>query len=174
MILKRKNNQKAFSLIETLVYIFITAMLLTTISSLIMANFNIRKKLKTSDLVYNDARFIMNQVSNKIHSVNVFDDVRPDSEQIIFYSEAGEDFVFVVEDNNLIYREIPNVGGGQALENVLNSERVEVNNFILTPVSDWQGNLNKGILINFNLSIGAPEDVYNYLNQDFETFISIR
>jgi hypothetical protein len=174
MMTKIKYNQKAFSLVETLIYIFITAMLLVTISSLVLANFNIRKQLKTSDLIYNDARFIMGQLNNKIHNVTVFDDVSPSDEQIIFYPAEGNHFFFIVEDGDLIYKEIEQVGGLPTIEHTLNSERVQINQINLTPISDWQGTANKGVLINLDLSTGTPGDTYGYLHETFEIFISIR
>ncbi len=175
-MIKYKKNYKTqgFSLIETLVYIFITAMLLTTISSLILSNFNIRRQLKTSSLIYNDARFIIGQLNNKIHSAPVIEDVRPDAKQIIFYAYGNNEFSLQVEDENLVYREDTQVGGGSPVELVLNSEQTRVSNFILTPVNDGHGNANKGVLISFNLSTGVASDIYGYLSEDFETFISLR
>ena len=173
-MIKLKNDQQAFSLVEILVYIFITAMLLVSISSLLLANFNIRKQLKTSDLVYNNARFIINKLNNEIHNVTVFDDLRPNSEQILFYPNTGNSFAFEVENNNLIYKEIEEAGGESSLEYILNSEQVEVQEIIFTPIDDWQTNENKGVFINFTLSTGHPDDVYKYLSENFQTFIAIR
>lgn len=173
-IYKKNYPQQGFSLIETLVYIFITAMLLTTISSLVLSNFNIRRQLKTSSLIYNDARFIIGQLNNRIHSVPVIEDVRPDSRQIIFYSYGNNEFSLQVEDEKLVYREDTQVGGGNPVELVLSSEQTRVSNFVLTPVSDGHANENKGVLINFTLSTGVASDIYGYLSEDFQTFISLR
>ncbi|KKP91053.1 MAG: hypothetical protein UR94_C0019G0004 [Parcubacteria group bacterium GW2011_GWA2_36_10] len=168
-----KNNQQAFSLIEALVYVFITTMLLTTISSLVLANFNIRKQLKTSDLVFNDARFIMSQLANKIHTAASFVDLRPDPKQIIFDAKLGNNFIFILEDNDLFYQEILAEGQDPVGEDIFNSAQVQVSDFILTPVLNTQTN-HQGVLINFTLSIGAVEDIYGYLREDFQTFITIR
>src|SRR3989339_236694 len=152
MIKYKKNlNKSGFSLIETLVYIFITAMLLAVISNLLMANFNIRRQLKASNMLYNDARFIIGQLNNRIHSMS---DIT--------------NFSLQVENDNLIYRETSQP------DLILNSTQIKVNNLVLTPVNDAQANPNRGLLVNFNLSTGDQSDIYGYLNEDFETFISLR
>ncbi len=175
MIKYIKNTKtKGFSLIETLAYIFITAMLLTTISSLLMSNFNIRRQLKTSSLIYDDARFIMTQLNNKIHSVTIIDDVRPDAKQIVFYPNGSNDFSLQVENNNLIYRESVQVGGGSPTELTFNSAKTRVENLVLTPITDSNGTPNRGVLIQFNLSTGNVSDPYGYANEEFQTFISLR
>ncbi len=148
---KQKLNKSGFSLIETLVYIFITAMLLAVISNLLMANFNIRRQLKASNLLYNDARFIIGQLNNRVHSMT---DIT--------------NFSLQVENNNLIYRETAQP------DLTLNSSQIKVSNLVLTPVNDSLGNTNRGVLINFNLSTGDQSDIYGYLNKNFETFISLR
>ena len=174
----RKNftNKKVagFSLIETLMYIFITAMLLTTISSLLMSNFNIRKQLKTSSLIYNDARFIMTQLNNHLHSVAVIEDVRPDIKQVIFYPIEDARFSLQVENDNLIFREVFMLGGDPPIEMKWNSERVRVSNFVLTPIDDNKGNEDRGLFVTFTLSAGDSADPYGYLSEDFQTFISLR
>lgn len=171
---KSQLNNHGFSLIETLVYIFITAMLLAVISSLLMSNFNIRRQLKASNLLYNDARFIVGQLNNKLHSVSDLTDVRPAPEQIIFHLYEAGDFTVQVENEDLIYRDLPQVGGDTPIDLILNSEQTRVSNLVFTPVDDGQGNANRGVLINFNLSTGDQTDVYGYLSEDFETFISLR
>jgi len=148
---KQQFNKHGFSLIETLVYIFITAMLLAVISNLLMSNFNIRRQLKSSNLLYNDARFIIGQLNNRIHSMS---DIT--------------NFSLQVENDNLIYRETSQP------DLILNSTQIKVNNLVLTPVNDAQANPNRGLLVNFNLSTGDQSDIYGYLNEDFETFISLR
>jgi len=148
---KQQFNKSGFSLIETLVYIFITAMLLAVISNLLMANFNIRRQLKASNMLYNDARFIIGQLNNRIHSMS---DIT--------------NFSLQVENDNLIYRETSQP------DLILNSTQIKVNNLVLTPVNDAQANPNRGLLVNFNLSTGDQSDIYGYLNEDFETFISLR
>lgn len=170
----KHKNQKAFSLIETIVYIFITVMLLLNISSLVLTNFNIRRQLKTADLVYNDARFIISQLNNKLHAVNVLEDLRPDPEQLLFYCDNSPDFVLIINDGNLILREVEGNTGPLPIEYILNSDQVAVSNLVLTPIADDQGNLNKGVLINFTLTTGVSENTYNYLTEDFQTFISLR
>lgn len=174
-MINHQNNpaRPGFSLIETLAYIFITAMLLTTISSLLMSNFNIRRQLKTSSLIYNDARFIITQLNNKIHTASAIADLRPNPEQIIFYPTEASEFYFQVENNNLIYREAIGSGPG-GVELILNSTQNRVSDFILTPIADSHGNLNKGILINFTLSTGNAINANGYLSENFQTFISLR
>jgi hypothetical protein len=171
---KQQLNKSGFSLIETLVYIFITAMLLAVISNLLMANFNIRRQLKASNMLYNDARFIIGQLNNKLHSVPEMTDLRPAPEQIIFKIDETSDFSLQVENDNLIYRETAQVGGGTPEDLILNSTQIKVSDLVLTPVNDAQANPNRGILVNFNLSTGDQSDIYGYLNEDFETFISLR
>lgn len=171
---KPQLNKHGFSLIETLVYIFITAMLLAVISNLLMSNFNIRRQLKASNLLYNDARFIIGQLNNKLHSVPSMTDVRPDPEQIIFHLYEAGDFSLQVENEDFIYRDLPQVGGDTPVDLILNSEQTRVSNLVLTPVNDSQANPDRGILINFNLSTGDQSDIYGYLSEDFETFISLR
>ncbi len=173
---KKFQNKKiaGFSLIETLMYIFITAMLLTTISSLLMSNFNIRKQLKTSSLIYNDARFIMTQLNNHLHAVSVIEDVRPDTKQVIFYPTEDARFSLQVENDNLIFREVFLLGGDPPIERTWNSEKVRVSNFVLTPIDDNDGNEDRGVFISFTLSAGNQSDPYGYLSEDFQTFISLR
>lgn len=173
MIKFNRHHNKGFSLIETLVYIFITAMLLTVVSNLLMSNFNIRRQLKASNLLYSDARFIINQLNASLHRVSVINDVRPDPEQIIFYTDTGLSFTWQVENEDLIYREALGSGPG-AGDSILNSDAVRVTNFILRPLNDNQANANKGVLVNFTLITGTAGDSYAYLSEDFQTFISLR
>ena len=171
-----KNKIQGFTLIEILIYLFITAMLLVTLSGLVYNNFNARKQLIASNLINHDARFVLNYLSNRIHNVVVIDDIRPDTYQIFFYPSETDRFSLSVEADDLVYREVEDVGSGFPEQNtatpmVLNSSRAVVSNFILTPVDDSQSNSNQGVIIEFDIT---TKGAYGPITQSFETFITIR
>ncbi len=176
MILK---NTKGFTLIEILIYLFITAMLLLAIASLIVNTFNARKQLKASDLLNHNAIFINNYLSNRIHNVDLIDDVSPDPEQIIFYTSTSTRFSIAVENDDFVYRETEYTEGGFPEQSsadpiILNSAEVKASSFVLTAMADNYGTGNKGVNISFTLTIGMATYPYSYIGRDFNTFISIR
>jgi len=177
--IKQYRQQKGFTLVETLVYIFITIMILMVVSSLVMNVLNVRKKIRSSNEVQNNARFILNFVINNIHNVDVIDDVSPAIEQLHFYKLPDIRFSLSVESGNLVYRETQDVGIGfpdqsTATPVILNTNQVTVSNFTLTPITDSEGNINAGAKIDFVLTTGETVDIYGYSQQLFSTFISIR
>ena len=174
-----QQNKDGFTLIEIIIYLFITAMLLTTISGLVMSNFNARKQLRSANLVNHDARFIINYLTNRIHNVEMIDDVRPDTYQILFYSSDTIRFSLSIESGNLVYRETEDAGSGfpeQSTVNpvILNSSNLIVSDLILTPIADNQGNTNQGVILNFTITTNNTEGSHGYVQQNFNTFITIR
>jgi len=181
MIVKQKKllNNKGFSFIEILTYIFITTTLLVVIGSLVFNNFNAQKQLKSSNIIQHNMRFITHFISNRIHNVESIEDVNPAPEQILFYTSSTTRFSLGVESDNLTYRETEDLGGGfpeQSTANpiILNSNDTRVSNLVLTPMSDNYGKINQGVNINFDLTIGDITDTYGYVEQNLNTFISIR
>lgn len=166
-------------MIEILVYLFITSMLLLVISSLVTNSFNVKRRLKVSDLVQHDTRFILNFVSNRIHNVDNIEDANPALEQVLFYSSTSTRFSLTVESDNLVYRETHDLGEGFPEQStadpiILNTNLTRISDLVLTPISDNYGNDNQGINLNLILTIGQPEDIYGYKQQNLNTFISVR
>jgi type II secretory pathway pseudopilin PulG len=177
--IKINKSEPGFTLIETIVYLFITCALLMVISSLVVNILDARKRIKASNEIQNNARFILNFFNNNIHNVDLLEDINPDPAQLYFYFLPATRFTLTTEDNNLVYRETKKTGGlwpdpSTATPLILNTSRVRVSNFTLIPVNDNQGNLNRGVSINFTLTIGQPADKFGYFQEDFGTFMSLR
>lgn len=178
-ILKLKNNQRGFTFIEIITYLFITTILLLIISSMVMSIFNARKQLQASHAIHHNARFIINFLSNRIHNVDLITDVSPSSEDFHFYQLPSIRFSIDVEGDDLIYRKVDDTGSGfpdqsTAMPITLNSAPVTVSNLNIVSVSDAFGNENRGVNIAFVLTVGSPGDVHGYLQRSFSTFLSIR
>ncbi len=168
-----------FTLIETLVYIAIMTMMFVIIFSLVMTIFNTRKQLRASHRVNDNARFVVNFLTNRIHNVSSITDVNPASEQLHFYESATERFSLDLEGDDLVYRYTEDVGSGFPAQStadpvLLNNNYIDVSAFDLTPISDAYANPNQGALITFTISTGNAGDPYGYLQKTFTTFISIR
>ena len=184
-ILAKKNisrlgsKQEGFTLIETIVYLFIMSMLILLISSLVMTIFNARRHLKASHLVHHNARFIVNYLTNKIHNVDLIDDVSPAPEQLHFYQLPDTRFSLAIESDDLIYRQTEDVGSGFPDQSTadpvsLNGDEIIVSNLNMSLISDGHGNTNQGIRLIFTLQTGTPGENYGYVNKIFTTFISLR
>jgi len=176
---KTKTSQGGFTLIEILTYVFIMSMLLLILSSMMLNVFNTRKILITSHKIHDNARFVVNFLNNRIHNVDIIDEVSPAPEGLHFYQLPDTRFSVSLEGDDLVFRETYDTGTGfpdqssaQAVS--LNSGSVRVDSFTLTPVSDAQGNADQGVIISFTLSTGRSSDSYGYLQKSFETFISLR
>jgi hypothetical protein len=144
-----------------------------------MGNFNARRQLRSANLVNHDARFIVNYLTNRIHNVEVIDDIRPDTYQILFYSSATTRFSLSVESGNFVYRETEDTGSGfpeQSTVNpvILNSSDLIASDLILTPITDNHGNTNQGVILNFTLTTKNDEGAHGHVQQNFNTFITIR
>jgi len=180
MIIPNKiKNQEGFTLIEIITYLFITAMLLLVISSMLMSIFNARKQLQASHAIHHNARFIINFLSNRIHNVDLINDVSPAVENFHFYQLPDIRFSIAVEGDDLIYRQVQDIGAGfpnqsTAIPMALNSDRIAVSNLNILSVVDAHGNENKGVKIDFILTVGSPGDIHGYLQKEFSTFLSIR
>lgn len=174
-----QKNQPGFTFMETILYIAITAILLTVVSSVVINTTNAKKSLQASEAVQHNARFILNFMANRIHNVDVIDVVSPAPEKIFFYTATSTRFSFTVENNNLLYRQGINLGQGfppQASSTPLqvNSGDATVSNFDLTAASDAFGNINRGVNISFTLTTGNPADRYSYKQENFNTLIDVR
>lgn len=174
-----KKNSEGFTLIETIVYLFITCMLLLVITGLVTNILDSRKRIKASNEMQNNARFMLNFFSNMVHNVDLIENVAPDPAQLYFYVLPATRFSFAIEGNDLVYRETKKVGGtwpdpSTAIPLIINTSRVRVSNFVLIPANDNLGNLNRGVAISFTLTIGQPEDKFGYFQENFKTFMSLR
>jgi type II secretory pathway pseudopilin PulG len=179
MILKKIKSQKGFTLIEIIIYLFITTMLLLIISSMVLSIFNARKQLQASHAVNHNARFIINFLSNRVHNVDLISDVSPAPEEWHFYQMPDIRFSIDVEGDDLIYRQVQDTGAGfpdqsTALPLALNANRVVVSNLAISSISDAHANLNKGVKIDFILTVGSSSGAHGYVQKSFSTFLSIR
>jgi type II secretory pathway pseudopilin PulG len=175
----KKNKQKGFSLIETLVYLFITSMLLLMIASLVVNIFNSKRLFKSEEVVARNARYIMSFMLNKMHNVGTIDDLGGGSQNIMFYVPPDRRFNLAIESDNFVYRETQDVGSGYpdqstAVPYLLNSDNVQVSDITLTPMSDNYGQTNQGVVLSFTLTYGNSEDKYGYAQRTYSTFLSIR
>ena len=172
-------NQEGFNLIEVLVYIFITAVLMITISGLVISVISTRRYIESSNSVFQNSRFIVNFLTNQIHNVDQIDIVDPDPAQLYFYKLPDTRFSLIIDNDNLVFQETHDEGSGfpdqdTAVPLVLNSSDIQVTAFTLTALDDGYGNTNQGAIIQFTLTRGKPGDSYGYAEEDFQTFISIR
>lgn len=177
--IKNNKSQQGFTLIEILTYLFITATLLLIISSMVMSIFNARKQLQASHIINYNARFIINFLSNRIHNVDLISDVSPEPEEFHFYELPDIRFSIDTEDEDLIYRQVQDTGSGFPDQSTatplrLNSNLVAVSDLDILSISDAHGNPDKGIKIDFVLTVGSPGDEHGYLQKAFSTFLSIR
>lgn len=178
-IFKLHFKPEGFTLIETVTYLFISVMLLMLISSMTLAIFNGRKQLQASHAIHHNARFIINFLSNRIHNVDLINDVSPAVEEFHFYQMPSTRFSIDLEGDDLIYRQVQDTGNGfpsqsTAIPMPLNADRVAVSGLDITSISDAHGNINKGIKIDFVLTVGSPGNIHGYLEKSFSTFLSIR
>ena len=175
-----KNQEKSgFTFVETLVYLFITSMLILLISSLVINIFHSRRIFKAEELVNRNARYIMTVLLNKLHNVDTTDDLGGGSQNIMFYDLPDKRFNLSIESEELVYRETQDIGSGfpdqsTATPYALTSDNVKVSNLSLTPMKDSSGNTGKGIILSFTLTFGVPEDSFGYAQRTFSTFLSIR
>ncbi len=172
-------NQSGFNLVEVIAYIFITTVLMITISGLVMSVFFSRRYIESSNSVYQNARFMINFLTNQIHNVDQIDIVDPDPAQLYFYQLPDTRFSLIIDNNNLIYQETHDEGGGFPDQStadplVLNSSDVSVTALTLTAIDNNNGDTNQGAIVDFTLTRGNSNDRYGYIEQDFQTFISIR
>lgn len=183
-IISRKNNNSStrltgFTLVETLVYLFITSMLLLMISSLVINIFNSKRLFKSEEIVARNARYIMSFMLNKLHNVNTIEDLGGGVQNIMFYVLPDRRFNLAIESDNFVYRETQDVGSGypdqsSATPYLLNSDNVQVSDISLTPMHDNYGQTNQGVLLEFTLTYGVPGDRYGYAQRAYSTFLSIR
>lgn len=179
LIEKLKATQSGFTLVETLTYLFIMSMLILIISTMTLNIFNTRKMMVSSQRLHDNARFIVNYLNNRIHNVDVIDDVAPEPEILHFYQLPDIRFSIANESGDFIFRQtedegsgFPDQSTGQAV--MLNSMAVNLDSLTLTPVDDYLGNENQGVRISFTLSTGSTGDNYGYIQKTFTTFISLR
>ncbi len=178
--LKNKHfNQKGFTMIETLAYLFITSLLLILIISLITNIFNARRQFRVAELADRNARYIMSFVLNKVHNVDLIDQTGTSSSDIYFYDLPDKRFNFSLESGNLVFRLVEDSGTGfpeqsTAITQNLNFNGVEVSNFSLSNLEDNFGRENQGVHFTFTLRVGTSSDRYGFIEEDFSTFFSIR
>jgi competence protein ComGC len=172
-------NKKGFTLVETLVYLFITSMLLLMIANLVINIFNSKRMFKSEEVVARNARYIMSFMLNKLHNVGTIDDLGGGSQNIMFYVPPGRRFNLAIENENFVYRETQDTGSGYpdqstATPHLLNSDNVQVSDITLTPMNDNYGQTNQGIILQFTLTYGVPGNQYGYVQRTYNTFLSIR
>ena len=128
------------------------------ISGLVLSIFNARRYFISINDVNHNARFIINFLSNRIHNVDLISDVSPAVEEFHFYQMPSTRFSIDLEGDDLIYRQVQDTGGGfpsqsTAIPMPLNADRVAVSGLDITSISDAHGNINKGIKIDFVLTL---------------------
>lgn len=176
--IKIKNN-KGFTLVEILVYIFITSMLLLVVSNSIINIFNSKSLFKSEELVSRNARYIMAFMLNKLHNVERVENLGTGSENILFYVLPDKRFNLAIESDDFVYRETIDSGSGypeqsSAAPFVLNSESVKVTDISVTPMNNNYDVSNAGVLLSFTLTHGTPQNKYNYTQRTYSTFLSFR
>lgn len=174
-----KNNNSGFTLMELVIYIFVSSILLVIISSLVMGIFTTRRKVIAEQLLYNDARFVVNFLNNRIHNVDLIDDVSPAAEEFHFYELPNKRFSLELLDGDLIYREVEDTGSGfpdqsTASPIVLNSKDVDVKGFVMVSYDDNDGNPNRAIRFNIVMSAGDVSRPVTYKEEMFGLFFSLR
>lgn len=183
MIVKKlkinNTNQKGFTMIEIMAYLFITSILLLLIISLIINIFNARRQFRANELVDRNSRYILNFVLNKVHNVDLIDKTGEGLSDIYFYDLPDQRFNFSEESNNLVFRLVSDEGSGfpdqnTAIAQNLNFNGVKVSNFILNPLKDNFNQDNRGVQFSFTLTVGTSTDSYGFVQEDFSTFFSIR
>lgn len=174
-----QKNNRGFSLIETLLYLLIMGLLLLVIASVAVNVFNTRRQFKAADLVQSNGRFIVNLLNNRIHNIDLIDDVSPAPETFHFYEFPDKRLSLKLDNENLVFQEAIDAGSGfpeqASVEPViLNNDSVRVSDLVLTAISDNDGNSNQGVIVNFVLTVGYPEDYFGYYQETFNTFFSLR
>lgn len=172
-------NKKGFTLIETVVYLFITSILLIVISSLIFNIFNTRRNINNSNIVHSDARYIMNFLYNNMHNIDLIDEVASSTEKYHFYKLPDKRFSLEVLDGDLVYRLSQDTGSGfppQASSTPvkLNTDKVTVRSFVMNTYDDNDGNENRAATFSVVLSAGNSATGQGYVEKLFTTFISLR
>lgn len=174
-----KNNKQGFSMIETMAYLFITGMLLLLIVNLVINIFNARRQFKASELVDRNARYVMNFILNKVHNVDLIDEAGSAPADIYFYDLPERRFNFSLEDGNLVYREVEDLGTGfpeqsTAIPQNLNTSNIVVSDLNIVSLEDNFGRANQGVEFSFTLTVGNINDPEGYIQENFSTFFSIR
>lgn len=175
----KKINQQGFTMVETLAYLFITSMLLLLIVSLIVNIFNARRQFRATESVDSNARYIMNFVLNKIHNADLIDKTGPTPADIYFYDLPERRFNFSLENGNLVFRMVEDIGSGFPAQNTAIAQNLNVGGTIISDLElitldDNLGRSNKGVQLNFVLSFGTSSDRYGFAEENFSTFFSIR
>ncbi len=183
-IISRKNrglstSLTGFTLVETLVYLFITSMLLLMISNLVINIFNTKRLFKSEEVVARNARYIMSFMLNKLHNVSTIEDLGGGAQNIMFYVLPDRRFNIGIEGEDFVYRETIDSGSGYPSQStatpyLLNSDNVKVSDITLTPMNDNYGQSSQGVILSFTLTHGVPEDDYSYTQRSYSTFLSIR
>ncbi|PWB38664.1 MAG: hypothetical protein C3F02_03050 [Parcubacteria group bacterium] len=177
--MKGKKIKKGFTLIETIMYFSITAIILITVGSLVINIYNAKKMQQSSDSVNHNARFILNFIANRVHNVDYMEDVSPAIEKLLFYTSSTSRFSITLESDKLVYRQSDDQGGGFPAQSsvtpvILNSSNISVSGLTLQSLTNNAGVANKGVEIGFTLTTAATVDPLRYLQQTYQTFISIR
>ncbi|OGY94355.1 MAG: hypothetical protein A2406_02990 [Candidatus Komeilibacteria bacterium RIFOXYC1_FULL_37_11] len=172
-------NKRGFTLLETIMYLFIATILMITISGLVLSIFNARRYFISINDVNHNARFIIHYLTNRMHNVDNIVDVSPAVEKFHFYQIPSTRFSMEISGEDFVYREGQDTGAGfpeqpSLAPVVLNNSNIIVSNLSLLAVNDYQGATNQGVQINFTLSTGSANDQFGYYQKNFSTFISIR
>lgn len=174
-----KTNKEGFTLVEIIIYLFISTILMITISKLVLGVFNARRHFIAINEVNHDARFIVHYLTNRLHNVDTIVNANPAPEEFHFYQLPDIRFSVELLGDDVVYRQGQDTGSGFPEQStldpvVLNNFNITVLNWSLIAVNDYQNISNQGIQINFTLMAGSPSDAFSYYERDFSTFISIR
>ena len=174
-----KQKGAGFTLVETVIYLFIATALMIVISGLVLSVFNARRYFIAVNDVNHNARFIIHYLTNRLHNVDTIVDVSPALEEFYFYQLPDIRFSVETLGDDIAYRQGQDTGSGfpeqSSLDPVLlNNSSVAISNLSLITVDNYQDISNQGIQISFTLSAGSSSDEFSYYQRDFSTFISIR
>ncbi len=160
-------NNKAFTLIETLIYI---AILGIVISGFIVFAFSIsdsRNKNYVVQEVQANARTALNLISQNILKSNGVNNIN-DSILELSMSDSGDDPTIINLNNNILY-----IKQGSADAVAVTSNEVKITNLVftdLTSTSDKE-NIKIELTMEFNSTSTDPDFIYT---QSWETAVNLR
>lgn len=164
-------KHKGFTLIELMLYVLITAVILSVITTIVMNILQARHVTRAEEVVQQNAQFVMNYMTQEIRRAEFISDVRPLSQQVHFYTSSTEEF-FDLEliDNHII--QTMSVGSSTLQ---LTADPARVTDFVLTPVFDRVATTTvDGVRIQIAFEVGTSTSPFGYIDRTFETYVGIR
>lgn len=166
-------------MIEIMVYMSVTALLLILIITLIINIFGANRNIRAITLLDQNERFIANYIINKMHSVNYIEPIVGPPTDVYFYQLPDVRWNITIENNDLVMREVLDEGSGFPAQSsgdpiILNSETVDINSLVITPLDDNQGNENQGVVVEMSITTTIPGNSLSRITRQFNFFASIR